>query len=115
MDSSQEDDSSRVCLVAKTLLKSKHRGVGVTKTCETDTVSVHENSNPIMRQRFWKNKNNVPILERRYSSLKTHDLSSNIVNVIFPKIHSTKNVAAASCEDSIITPFAQILLKLRQV
>ena len=42
----------------------------------------------------------------------THDSSSNIVDVIFPKIHSTKNVAAASCEDLIITPFAQILLKL---
>ena len=112
MASSLEDDSSRVCLVAKTLLKSKHRDVDETKSCGTDAVSIPEYSNPIIRQRFWKDINKVPVLPRTCSPPKTNDSSSTIVDVIFPKNHSTKNVAAASSEDLIITPFAQILLKL---
>ena len=71
-------------------------------------------SNPIFQQNFGKSILSSHIRQRRGSFLYKQDSSSNIGDVISPKLPSSKSVSfSASNEDFIITPFAQILSKLR--
>ena len=70
-------------------------------------------SNPIFQQNFGKSILSSHIRQRRGSFLYKQDSSSNIGDVISPKLPSTKNVSFSSNDDFIITPFAQILSKLR--
>ena len=70
-------------------------------------------SNPIFQQQFGKPILSTPSRQRRGSFLYKQDSSSNIGDVISPKLSSTKNLTLPTNEDFIITPFGQILAKLR--
>lgn len=73
-------------------------------------------SNPIFQHSFGKSILSSHIRQRRGSFLYKQDSSSNIGDVISPKLPSSKSVSfSASNEDFIVTPFAQILSKLRLV
>ena len=73
-------------------------------------------SNPIFQHNFGKSILSSHIRQRRGSFLYKQDSSSNIGDVISPKLPSSKSVSfSASNEDFIVTPFAQILSKLRLV
>jgi hypothetical protein len=67
-------------------------------------------SNPIFQHQFGKPS---PIRQRRGSFLYKQDSSSNIGDVISPKLSAAKNLSLPSNDDFIITPFAQLLAKLR--
>ena len=66
-------------------------------------------SNPIFQQQYGKR----PIRQRRGSFLYKQESSSNIGDVISPNHPAVKPISASTNEDFIITPFAQILAKLR--
>ena len=74
-------------------------------------------TNPIFQQQnFGKPILSKHIRQRRGSFLYKQDSASNIGDVISPKLAPTKNVEKLSSnEEFIITPFAQILAKLRLV
>ena len=86
--------------------KSKNR-----RSCPSPTPV---QSNPIFQQNFGKSILSKHIRQRRGSFLYKQDSSSNIGDVISPKLPSSKSVSfSATNDDLIITPFAQILSKLR--
>ena len=70
-------------------------------------------SNPIFQHHVGKPILSTHIRQRRGSFLYKQDSSSNIGDVISPKLSAAKNLSLPSNDDFIITPFAQILAKLR--
>ena len=70
-------------------------------------------SNPIFKPQYGKSLMSAPIRQRRGSFLYKQESSSNIGDVISPKYPSTKNLSLSTNDEFIITPFAQILAKLR--
>ena len=70
-------------------------------------------SNPIFQHQLRKPVGSTPVRQRRGSFLYKQDSSSNIGDVISPKLSATKNLSLPANDDFIITPFAQLLAKLR--
>ena len=120
MDSFLEDEKSKVNSMAIKSLKSQningpvYENVDKIKNRRATPGPTPVQSNPIFRSQS-KLMENFPkhLRQRRGSFLYKQDSSSNIGDVISPKLASTKNDTIAPSEDLIITPFAQILVKLR--
>ena len=120
MDSFLEDERPKVNSMATKSLKSQningplYENLDKMKSRRASPGPTPVQSNPIFRSQS-KPMENFPkhLRQRRGSFLYKQDSSSNIGDVISPKLASTKNDTIAPSEDLIITPFAQILVKLR--
>ena len=116
-DSDLVNDASKVKIDPTNKMAAKNNGSekrDKTKNRRSCPSPTPVQSNPIFQHNFGKSILSSHIRQRRGSFLYKQDSSSNIGDVISPKLPSSKSVSfSASNEDFIVTPFAQILSKLR--
>ena len=101
------DDKNRVGMDLKERIKEKlkpRRSIPEPTPVQT---------NPLFQQLYGKPITPVPSRQRRGSFLYKQDSSTLVGDVISQKLPSSRNVSLSANDDLIVTPFAQILAKLR--
>ena len=101
------DDKNRVGMDLKERIKEKlkpRRSIPEPTPVQT---------NPLFQQLYGKPITPVPSRQRRGSFLYKQDSSTLVGDVISQKLPSSRNVSLSATDDLIVTPFAQILAKLR--
>ena len=91
----------------------KNKAFRENKTRKSLPMPTPVQSNPIFQQQYIKPIMTAASRQRRGSFLYKQDSSTYVGDVISQKLPPSRNVSVISNEELIITPFAQILSKLR--